>query len=71
LDAEHYCGRRPDEGETERGIPSLFPFINVINREVAASFHGGIFHATIPKGPAVEKNHVEIHYGGGEVLRRG
>ena len=56
-----YLTRERQRGEFHR----FFPFINAINeKEVTASFHNGILHVTVPKGPATKKNDVEIHYGG-------
>jgi HSP20 family molecular chaperone IbpA len=56
-----YLTRERQNGEFHR----FFPFINAIKeKEVTASFHNGVLHVTVPKGPAIEKNHVEIHYRG-------
>ncbi len=56
-----YLMRERQSGEFHR----FFPFINAIKeKEVTASFHNGILHVTVPKGPVAEKNHVQIYYGG-------
>lgn len=56
-----YLTRERQRGKFHR----FFTFINSIKeKEVTASFHNGVLHVRVPKGPAGEKNHVEIHHGG-------
>jgi HSP20 family molecular chaperone IbpA len=55
-----YLTRERQRGKFHR----FFPFINAIKEEeVTASFHNGVLHVRVPKGPAGKKNHVEIHHG--------
>lgn len=55
-----YLTRERQSGKFHR----FFPFINAIKeKEVRASFHNGVLHVTVPKGPVGEKNNVEIFHG--------